>query len=131
LITLDTSGLLALLNRSDPDHERTRHALRDAGDPFIVPTSILAEITYLIERRLPAVLDTFLGDLESGAFATDCGDDDLPRIRSLVARYTDLPLGFADAAVITCAERNGGSVLTLDVRDFGVVAREASIRILP
>lgn len=54
-------------------------------------------------------------------------DGDLARIRALVRRYADLPLGFADAAVIACAEREGGRVLTLDTRHFGTVAREGTI----
>jgi len=51
--------------------------------------------------------------------------------RNLARRYADLPLGYADAAVIACAERSRGLVLTLDMRDFGVVAREGTIQILP
>jgi len=132
LITLDTSALLALLNRRDPDHQPVRAAfLADAG-PHIVPAGILAEVGYLVERRLGAqVLDALLEDIESGALSFECGEEDLPRIRGLVRKYADLPLGFADAAVIACAERHGGRVLTLDSRDFGVVAREATISLLP
>lgn len=131
MITLDTSGLFALLNRHDPDHKRAAEALAYAGAPYLVPSGILAEIMYLLERRMPAAVDAFLADLESRAFTVDCGDADFPRVRSLVARYGDLPLGYADAAVVACAERSGGLVLTLDVRDFGVVAREGAIRIVP
>ena len=61
----------------------------------------------------------------------DNGDRDIPRVRALVQRYADMPLGYADAAVIACAERNSGRVLTLDLRHFGVVAREGTITILP
>ena len=132
LITLDTSGLLAIANRRDPDHERARAALVQDRGPYLVPAGVLAEITYLIERRLGLrALDGFLADIESGAYSLDCGDRDIPRIRELVRRYADLPLGFADAAVIACAERSGGRVLTLDLRDFGVVAREAALHLLP
>ena len=53
------------------------------------------------------------------------------RIRLLVRRYADLPLGFVDAAVIACAERRGGRVLTLDRRHFGVVGREGTLTLLP
>jgi predicted nucleic acid-binding protein len=49
----------------------------------------------------------------------------------LAARYADLPLGVADAAVAVCAERHGGRVLTLDRRDFDVVAGEARLEVLP
>jgi len=52
-------------------------------------------------------------------------------VRVLVNRYAGLPLGFADAAVIACAERSGGAVLSLDRRDLGVVAREGRILVLP
>lgn len=61
----------------------------------------------------------------------DCGEVDFPRIGQLIKRYADLKLGFADASVIACAERSGGRVLTADRRDFGVVAREGRIEILP
>jgi predicted nucleic acid-binding protein len=80
---------------------------------------------------MPNTVDPFLADLERGNLTLDCGDEGLPRVRELVARYSDLPLGYADAAVIACAERHGGLVLTLDRRDFGVVAREETIRLLP
>jgi predicted nucleic acid-binding protein len=131
VITLDTSGVVALLNARDPDHASAKTSLEQAGRPYLIPVGILSEIAYLIEARMPHVLDAFLGDLESGAYTQDCGDDVLPRARELIERYGDLPLGYADAAVIACAERNGGLVLTFDRRDFGVVAREGTIRLTP
>src|SRR5581483_1433843 len=55
-----------------------------------------------------------------------------PALESLDAeRYRDIPLGFADAAVIAGADRRGGAVLTLDMRHFSVVARERRIRVVP
>ena len=131
VLTLDTSGVFSLLNRRDPDHERAKGALLQAGGPFLVPSAILSEICYLVEARLAAALDAFLADLETGAYSLDCGEADFGRIRQLVSRYADLPLGFSDAAVIACAERNGGLVLTFDLRDFGVVAREGGIQLTP
>lgn len=133
LITLDTSGLFALVNRGDPDHEAVRAALLEDPGPYVVPAGILGEIAYLIEHRLGVrVLEGFIEDLESGGFTLDCGEEDLPRIRELVMRYADLPLGFADASVVACAERDSeGRVLTLDLRHFGVVAREGRIIPLP
>jgi len=132
LITLDTSAIFALLNRTDPDHEAIRDALASARPPYLVPSGILAEIGYLVERRLGVpVLETFLVDLEQRAFALVNSEDDLGRVRELVGRYADLPLGLADATVIACAERHERKVLTLDLRHFGVVAREGKIDILP
>jgi len=132
LITLDTSGLFALLNRADKHHERVKAALFEDKGPYLVPAGILAEIAYMIEERLGArALESLVLDLESGGLTLECGEEDLPRIRELVGRYADLPLGFADASVISCAERNGGRVLPLDLRHFGVVAAEGKITPLP
>jgi predicted nucleic acid-binding protein len=132
VITLDTSGLFALMNRRDPAHQKARKALLADPGPYLVPAGVLGEIGYLLERRYGIkALDAFLEDLESGTFRLDCGEGDLARVRALASRYADLPLGFADATVIACAERNGGTVLTLDRRDFGAVAREGRIVLLP
>ena len=46
-------------------------------------------------------------------------------------RFADLGLGFARAAVIACAERNGGRVLTFDRRVLQVVARDVPIDLVP
>jgi uncharacterized protein len=129
VITLDTSALYALVNRRDAHHERIRHAFVADGGPYLLPVGILAEVTYLIERRLPNVLDPFLADLETGAFTLDCGLDDIARVRHLVSRYADLPLGYADATVIACAERHGQRVLTLDAH-LSVVAREGGFSVV-
>ena len=43
VIALDTSALLALLNRRDPDHLRVRDALLADSGPYLVLAGILAE----------------------------------------------------------------------------------------
>lgn len=132
MITLDTSALYALLNRRDRAHGAAVLALEGDHGPYLVPAATLGEIAFLVEERLGIrVLDLLLADLESGAYTLDCGEADLGRTRQLVQRYEGLSLGFVDAAVIACAERSGGRVLTFDLRDFGVVAAEGTITILP
>ena len=132
VITLDTSALYALLNRRDRAHGAAVETLEGDPGPYLVPAATLGEIAFLVEERLGiGVLDLLLADLESGAYTLDCGEADLGRARQLVQRYADLSLGYVDAAVIACAERSGGRVLTFDLRDFGVVAAEGTITILP
>jgi len=129
MLTLDTSGILAAANGRDPHHSEATSALRSDGGPYLVPAGIMAEVTYMIDARLgDRVLDAFLGDLEEGAFILDCGENDLPRVRELIIRYRDLPLGYADASVVACAERHGGLVLTFDLRHFAPLALEGFMR---
>lgn len=133
MITLDTSGLIAYIAVRDRQHARVMGVMNSDPGPYIIPVGILAEMTFMIERDFPPdVEQVFLQDLRDAAYQLDWDPVDLSRIQQLTRRYHDLALGFADAAVIACAERHGGRVLTVDRRDFVVVARgEGSIEVLP
>ena len=132
VITIDTSGMLALLDPRERHHKAARADLLADPGPYIVPAATLCELGHFVLKRGGAArLDNVLADIQAGAYALDCGDEDIPRIRELILRYADLELGFTDAGVIACAERNGGKVLTFDRRDFDVVAGEGRITILP
>ena len=132
-MTLDTSGLIALVSPTDRNHRQAVEVVEADKGPFFIPMGIMAEIAYILEQRAGMfLLLYFLQDLRSGAYEVDCGERDLDRIDALVRRYADLQLGYADSAVVACAERHGGRVLTTDRRHFPVVARgEGTIHPLP
>jgi predicted nucleic acid-binding protein len=131
VITLDTSAIVALVNRSDVRHGDAARALVDHG-PTVVPVAILAEVAQVLDQRLgPIATVGFLRGLEQGDSLLDCGDADVPRIRELMGRFTEPALGFTDAAVVACAERNGGEVLTFDRAALEPVAREVPISLVP
>jgi predicted nucleic acid-binding protein len=132
LITVDTSAIFSLLDRQDPQHDAVRRALAWDRGPYLVPVAILAEIGYVVERRLgDRALDAFLADVEEARYELDCGENDVSRVRELAKRYADLPLGLADASVVACAERNGRRVLTVDRRHFDVVGSDVGLNVLP
>lgn len=131
MIILDTSAIYAFLNRDEANHSRIARLIDSLAGPWTIPASILAEITYLVEKRLGhSVLVTFLDDIVLQSYLIEYQEQDFARIRHLIDRYADLPLGFADAAVIACAERRRSPVLTLDIRHFAVVAREQTFEML-
>lgn len=85
---------------------------------------VVTEVTYLISTRLGVDAEVrFLGDLASGAFAVEpVRPADWLRIAQLTSMYRNLPLGTADASVVTAAERlDITEVATLDHRHFTVV----------
>lgn len=132
IVTLDSSFVFAMLNNADANHQQARRFVEAETGPFVVPVTILAELAYMVESRLGAsALDPFLEDLQFHRFLPDYVESDIARIREIVLRYANLPLGFSDAAVIACAERNGGNVLTFDRRHFDIIAREGTIDVLP
>ena len=130
MIVLDTSAIFAFLNTKDANNRTTTALLATYRGPYVLPLVALTELAWLIESRYgPFVFDRFLERVVAGEYQVDCGTDDLPRIRQLVRKYTDLPLGFADAAIIACTERLRTSVATYDLRHFPVVAREGTFKI--
>lgn len=133
MITLDTSGLIARISKEDRYNAACRAVLEEDSGPYVIPAAILAEITWMLETMFPPVVEqAFLGDLREGAYAVDWDLRDMGRVEQLIQKYRDLDLGFADAAVIACAERHRGRVLATDFRHFPVVARgERTITVLP
>jgi uncharacterized protein len=131
VLVFDTSAVVALQDRRDRMYDAALAALQREPGPYVLPAGILAEVDHMLTTRSPGAMDQLLGSLIDGSLFLDCGDQDPPRVRELMARFRDLHLGYADAAVIACAERNGGRVLTFDRRDFEVIAREVPITVVP
>lgn len=132
MIILDTSGIVALANRADIHHADAVGVIRTSSSSLVVPSVILSEVAYVLTRRSgePAFL-RFFDALIEGSMIWHDSQREARRIRELMVRYANLPLGFADAAVIAAAEVRQAPVLTFDRRHFDVVAGEGSISILP
>ncbi len=132
MITLDPSAVLALLDRAHPNHRAATATLERVRRPTVVPAAILAEVDGVLATGLgPSATPLFLRGLELGQTLLDCGDRDVPRIHELMTRFAPVPLRFVDAAVVVCAERNGGVVLSFERAALDAVALEVPVSILP
>jgi predicted nucleic acid-binding protein len=135
-LILDTGPLYASLDRSDDDHAACRSLIELAPEPLVIPAPVLVEVDYWIHRRLhPGVLVALIDDIRDGAYQVeDLTAGDYRRIRELCDRYTDLDIGFVDAAVMAVVERlDEPKLATLDHRHFSVLRprHRESISLLP
>lgn len=127
MLICDTGPLVAAALSTDPDHRACVDLFTGvhlAHRELLVPSPIVAEVGYLLGRSGGARAEaTFLRSLSEGDFQTvELTTDDYARMAELVEQYANLPLGTADAAVVTVAERlRCAEVATLDRRDFSVV----------
>lgn len=136
IVVVDAGPLYAAADTDDTHHARCANFLAEHPGPLVVPQLVVAEVTYLIGRRLGTATELlFLAEFTSGALSTEpVQPADWPRITELVARYRDFPLGTVDASVVACAERLGVTdIATLDHRHFAVVRPEhtAAFTLLP
>lgn len=132
---VDTSVLLAAFVPDQSGHERCARLLA-VHRPLVVSPLVLAELDYLTARIAGVVAElTLLRELCSGAYElATFGIDDLFRALAVVDRYSDLPLGLADASLIVLADRyDTETIATLDERHFRIARslQGRPFRILP
>lgn len=126
-LVLDTSALLAAIDREDPEHARCAPLLREATEPLVVPVPVLTELDHLLGRRRKNDLwMAFVDDVSAAAYTLHpVAPSDLAAAARLQHRYADLGIGFVDAAVfLTCVELGERKVATLDRRHFSALRTE-------
>jgi uncharacterized protein len=121
-LILDTGPLVALLDATDPDHERCADLLQRSEERKLVPVCVLVEVEYLL-RPWPQAFAALLAEFDSGALELlDLPRRWLLRAGELLVRYRDLSLGLVDATVLAATEMLRESKLaTLDHRHFHTV----------
>lgn len=121
---VDTSALLAFLDRNEPMHRATAAAIAAGEGPFVVSPMVLAELDYLIATRhgVDAEL-AMLDEITSGAWAlASWTAADTAEARAVIAHYRDQQICLTDAANVVLAARYGTHVMaTLDRRHFTVL----------
>ena len=120
-VLVDAGPLVALLDRSDPDHVSCQGILSSITDSLVTVWPVLAEAMYLLRGYLTAQ-EALWEMIEAGAVEIlPLGIDDVPRMKELMRKYRDLPMDLADAALVRIAERERlRRIFTLDRRDFQI-----------
>ena len=136
MIVVDTSALLAALDRSEPEHEAVRRCLEGEPAPYLLSPFVLAEADHLLATRRGVAPElVLLGDVARGAYKLEPFDPaDVKSAATLVERYRDLDIGLADASVVVLAARwSTDRILTLDERHFRAMRplRGRAFKLLP
>ena len=130
---VDAGPLYAAVDRSDAQHDHCIAVLERRDLQLVVPALVVAEVSYLIEKRLGSRVEAaFLRSMSEMDVEAPVPED-WDRIAQLVEVYASLPLGGTDAFVIALAERLGTDlIVTLDRRHFEVVrSNRKKLRLLP
>jgi len=88
---VDTGPLVAIADANDQDHDRCGAALATASRPLVVPTTVLAEVCYLLERELGSRAEAaFLRSFADGALTlAHLTLTNLDRLAELVEMYAE------------------------------------------
>lgn len=104
----DAGPLIALLNRSDNHHNRAVSAIDRIVSPLITTWPSIAEAMFLLGDAAGWKGQNALWEMiEAGEVVIAVVPETVyPRIRTLMAKYRDLPMDLADATLVAYAEIN-------------------------
>jgi predicted nucleic acid-binding protein len=131
---IDTGAILAMLDRSDRWHKVCVDAFRQLRLPLLTSEAVLTELFHLVgESR--AEMEAAWSLLRTGAIVLATIEDaELPHVHTLMSRYWDRPMDFADATLVYLAKRESlSTILTVDHADFDIYRIESRrrFRVLP
>ncbi len=120
MIVLDTSVVLAFMDRRDADHELVREWMDELEDELVSTPLILAELDHLVSRQGGASAAMALrDDFKRGAYQLEWWPSALRETIDVAERWASIELGLADASLVALAAHvKTTDIATLDERRF-------------
>ncbi len=116
---LDTGVFVALLDRSERNHQRCVDLLSAFQGQLLTTEPVLTETVYLLGPSVRAQRTGIDFILKGGATLVPQSVASLTRASALMKKYSDIPMDLADATLVVLAEETSiREVLTLDIRGF-------------
>ena len=98
MIVVDTSVVLAFMDRRDADHELVRDWMETVEDELTTTPLVVAELDHLVFRQGGAPAAKALReDLDGGAYAVECGSSAIHDTVAVAQRWESIYLGLTDA----------------------------------
>ena len=118
-VIVDTGFLVPLFRPAERLRAPAREFLQNNRHPLLTVAPVIVETCFFLD---PDGKDRLLEWIERGAVAVaEVPPSAYADIRSLIRKYADRDIDFADAAIVWLAGKTGYlTILTVDVRDFSV-----------
>jgi len=131
---IDTGAILAILDEKDRWHNACAEAFHRLRLPLLTSEAVLTELFHLVGDKR-GEMEAAWKFVRSGALVVGSIEDaELPQLRSLMLRFWDRPMDFADATLVYLAKRESlSTILTVDHADFQTyrIAGKQEFRVLP
>ena len=134
MIVLDTSVVVAAMNRRDDHHRAVVEWLDTVAGPLVTTPMALAEMDHLITRHGgPAAAQRLYDDFDAGAYRVEWWPASIHDCIEIARDHRGL--GLTDASLVAIAARLGVTdIATLDEQHFRAVrplTGEPAFRLLP
>jgi len=131
---IDTGAILAILDRTDRWHEACVDTFQQLRLPLLTSEAVLTELFHLAGDSR-AEMEAAWALVRSGMIVLAAIEEaELRDVHTLMSRYWDRPMDFADATLVYLAKRESlTTILTVDRADFDTYRIEGRrrFRVLP
>ena len=131
---IDTGPWVALIDRSESRHAECVRWLKNFSGSLYSTEAVLTEVLYILNFSMTAQGAALDFVLKSVVEIVPSNIDSLKKTKSLMKKYTDLPMDFADATIVVLAAETGiRHVVTFDKKDFSIykLPKKKSFTIAP
>ena len=131
---LDTGPWVALIDRSESRHTECVHWLKNFSGRLYSTEAVLTEVLYILNFSIVAQCAALDFVLESVVEIVPSSSESLKKTKSLMKKYADLPMDFADATIVCLATETGvQNIVTFDKKDFAIykLPKRKSFTIMP
>ena len=131
---LDTGPWVALIDRSEIRHAECVQWLKHFSGGLYSTEAVLTEVLYLLNFSITAQCAAMDFVLKSVIEIVPSSTESLKRIKSLMKKYADLPMDFADASIVCLASETGiQNIVTFDKKDFAIyrLPKKKTFAIMP
>ena len=131
---LDTGPWVALIDRSESRHTDCVQWLKNFSGRLYSTEAVLTEVLYILNFSITAQCAALDFVLESVVEIVPSNIESMKKTKTLMKKYADLPMDFADATIVCLAEETGiQNVVTFDRKDFTIyrLPKKQSFIIVP
>ena len=120
----DTGIIVALLDKTDRWHDWAIDEMRGLPTPFLTCEAVITEACFLV-AHLPEGKQKVFQLVSKGIFQIEFSlSDEIEAIESLMKKYADLPIDFADACLVRMCELIKNSVVFTVDSDFLIYRKD-------
>jgi hypothetical protein len=118
-IVVDAGPLIALFHKRDKHHRRVKRFLATEKGRLVSTLPVVTEVCHFLNAR--GTIALLLWVRRGGLWLQPIGPEDFQEIATIIERYADRDIDFADATLVWLAELlNIFDVLTIDRADLQV-----------
>jgi hypothetical protein len=131
---IDTGPWVALIDRSESRHAECVRWLKNFSGSLYSTEAVLTEVLYILNFSMTAQGAALDFVLKSVVEIVPSNNDSLKKTKSLMKKYADLPMDFADATIVVLAAETGiRHVVTFDKKNFSIykLPKKKSFTIAP